>query len=64
MVTNLPFHLDVMKNLKKRQGILKMTYTNPKSLPTEVELEGVVEELKNDKRMYKKTAMLQLRSVP
>ncbi|XP_042083292.1 uncharacterized protein LOC102293428 [Haplochromis burtoni] len=49
------------KNLKKRQGILKMTYTNPKSLPTEVELEGVVEELKNDKRMYKKTAMLQLR---
>lgn len=53
-----------MKNLKKRQGILKMTYTNPKSLPTEVELEGVVEELKNDKRMYKKTAMLQLRSVP
>ncbi|CAI5641741.1 unnamed protein product [Oreochromis niloticus] len=49
------------KNLKKRQGILKMTYTKPKSPPTELELEGVVEELRKDKRMYKKTAMLQLR---
>ncbi|XP_030607400.1 uncharacterized protein LOC115795564 [Archocentrus centrarchus] len=49
------------KNLKKRQAILKMTFSKPKGPPTEVELEGIVEELKKDKRMYKKTAMLQLR---
>lgn len=54
----------MLKNLKKRQATLKMTFSKPKGPPAEVELEGVVEELKKDKRMYKKTAVLQLRSVP
>ncbi|XP_070774929.1 uncharacterized protein [Enoplosus armatus] len=51
----------VDKNLKKRQAILKMTFSKPKSPATELEFEGVVEELRKDKKMYQKTAMLQLR---
>ncbi|XP_042353477.1 uncharacterized protein LOC121951275 [Plectropomus leopardus] len=51
----------VDKNLKKRQAIVKMTFSKPKSESTELEFEGVVEELKKDKKMYQKTAMLQLR---
>ncbi|CAB1444060.1 unnamed protein product [Pleuronectes platessa] len=49
------------KNLKKRQATLKMTFSRPKSPSTELEFEGVVEELRKDKRMYKKTAVLHLR---
>ncbi|XP_047445376.1 uncharacterized protein LOC125010660 [Mugil cephalus] len=49
------------KNLKKRQAVLKMTFSKPKSPSTELEFEGVVEELRRDKKMYQKTAMLQLR---
>ncbi|XP_070700951.1 uncharacterized protein [Pempheris klunzingeri] len=51
----------VEKNLKKRQVIVKMTSSKQKSPTTELEFEGVVEELRRDKRMYQKTAMLQLR---
>lgn len=43
---------------------MKMSVSEPKSRPTELELEGTVEELRKDKKMYQKTAMLQLRSVP
>uniref|UniRef100_UPI0037E98E19 uncharacterized protein n=1 Tax=Semicossyphus pulcher TaxID=241346 RepID=UPI0037E98E19 len=49
------------KNLKKRQAILKMTFSKPKSPSTDFEFEGVVEELRRDKKMYQKTAMLHLR---
>ncbi len=42
--------------------MLKMTFSKPKSPSTELEFEGVVEELRRDKKMYQKTAMLQLRS--
>ncbi|TNN69892.1 hypothetical protein EYF80_019960 [Liparis tanakae] len=49
------------KNLKKRQAMLKMTLSKPKSPSTELHFEGVVEELRKDKKMYQKTAMLQLR---
>ncbi|XP_068593999.1 uncharacterized protein [Cebidichthys violaceus] len=49
------------KNLKKRQAILKMTFSKPKTPSTELQFEGVVEELRKDKKMYQKTAMLQLR---
>ncbi|XP_071348305.1 uncharacterized protein [Trachinotus anak] len=51
----------VDKNLKKRQAILKMTFSRPKSPSTELEFEGAVEELRKDKKMYQKTAILQLR---
>ncbi|XP_045907286.1 uncharacterized protein LOC123972095 isoform X3 [Micropterus dolomieu] len=51
----------VDKELKKRQVILTMTFSKPKSPSTELEFEGVIEELRRDKRMYQKTAMLQLR---
>ncbi|XP_068995564.1 uncharacterized protein [Embiotoca jacksoni] len=51
----------VDKNLKKRQVVLKMTFSKPKSPSTDLEFEGVVEELRRDKKMYQKTAMLQLR---
>ncbi|XP_039672137.1 uncharacterized protein LOC120568593 [Perca fluviatilis] len=51
----------VDKNLKKKQAILKMTFSKPKSPSTELEFEGVVEELRKDKKMYQKTAMIQLR---
>uniref|UniRef100_UPI003AABB2CD uncharacterized protein n=1 Tax=Centroberyx gerrardi TaxID=166262 RepID=UPI003AABB2CD len=49
------------KNLKKKQVMLKMTLSEPRSPSTELELEGAVEELRKDKRMYQKTAMLRLR---
>ncbi|KAM8851209.1 uncharacterized protein AB9W97_022010 isoform 3-T3 [Spinachia spinachia] len=49
------------KNLKRRQAILKMTFSEPKSPATELQFEGLVEELRKDKKMYQKTAMLQLR---
>ncbi|XP_040911109.1 uncharacterized protein LOC121193056 [Toxotes jaculatrix] len=51
----------VDKNLKKRQATLKMTFSRPKSPSTELEFEGAVEELRKDKKIYQKTAMLQLR---
>ncbi|XP_068456308.1 uncharacterized protein [Clinocottus analis] len=51
----------VEKKLKKRQVMLKMTFSKPKSPSTELQLEGVVEEQRKDKKMYQKTAMLQLR---
>ncbi|KAG7277412.1 hypothetical protein CRUP_033367 [Coryphaenoides rupestris] len=38
-----------------------MVFWQPKSSPTELELEGTVEELKKDPRMYQKTAVLRLR---
>ncbi|XP_059201367.1 uncharacterized protein LOC131981085 [Centropristis striata] len=38
-----------------------MTFSKPKSPSTELEFEGVVEELRRDKKMYQKTAMLQFR---
>lgn len=44
--------------------MLKVTLSKPKSPPAELWLEGVVEELRRDKKAYQKTAMLQLRSVP
>lgn len=43
--------------------MLKMTISEGRSPSTELELEGVIEELRRDKKMYQKTAMLQLRSV-
>lgn len=42
--------------------MLKITVIKPNGPSAEVELEGVIEELRRDKKMYKKTAMLQLRS--
>lgn len=51
-----------LKDLKKRQAVLKITVIKPNGPSAEVELEGVIEELKKDKKMYQKTAMLQLRS--
>lgn len=44
--------------------MLKMTFSKLKSPSTELEFQGVIEELRRDKKMYQKTAMLQLRSVP
>lgn len=41
-----------------------MTFSRPKSPSTELEFEGAVEELRKDKKMYQKTAVLQLRSGP
>ncbi|XP_051809947.1 uncharacterized protein LOC110964699 isoform X2 [Acanthochromis polyacanthus] len=49
------------KSLKKRQVTVKMTLSKPKSPSTDLEFEGAVEELRRDKKMYQKTAMLQLR---
>nr|XP_043895928.1 uncharacterized protein LOC122778275 [Solea senegalensis] len=51
----------VDKNLKKRQALVKMTFSSPKSPSTELEFEGTVEELRKDKRMHQKTAVLHLR---
>ncbi|KAG7227140.1 hypothetical protein INR49_013938 [Caranx melampygus] len=51
----------VDKNLKKRQAIVKMSISGPKSPSTELEFEGAVEELRKDKKMYQKTAVLHLR---
>lgn len=42
--------------------MLKVTLSKPRSPATELQLEGVVEELRRDKKMYQKTAMMQLRS--
>lgn len=44
--------------------MLKMSSSKPKSQSTHLELEGVIEELRRDKKMYQKTAMLHLRCVP
>lgn len=52
-----------LKDLKKKQAVLKISVIKPNGSSTDVELEGVVEELRRDKKMYQKTAMLQLRSV-
>ncbi|XP_054888648.1 uncharacterized protein LOC129361674 [Poeciliopsis prolifica] len=49
------------KNLKKRQAILKMAFTEPNSPTMEMELEGWVEELRRDRKMYQKAAQLQFR---
>ncbi|XP_037837860.1 uncharacterized protein LOC108248532 [Kryptolebias marmoratus] len=49
------------KRLKKRLVIVKMSLSKPKSMPTEVEIKGVVEEVKRDKNMYQKVALLHLR---
>ncbi|XP_061654143.1 uncharacterized protein LOC133489262 isoform X2 [Phyllopteryx taeniolatus] len=49
------------KLLKKRQAILRVSLLDPKSRPTEFEFEGTMEELKKDKNMYQKTALLHLR---
>ncbi|XP_030016482.1 uncharacterized protein LOC115437395 [Sphaeramia orbicularis] len=38
-----------------------MVLSEPRSRPKELEFEGVMEELRKDKKMYQKTAMLQLR---
>ncbi|KAK2822136.1 hypothetical protein Q5P01_022201 [Channa striata] len=51
----------VDKSLRKRQVILKATLSKPKSPSAELEFEGAVEELRKDKKMYQKTAVLQLR---
>lgn len=55
--------IDLLKNLKKRRVIVKMSRSRPKSPSTELEFEGTVEELRKDKKMYQKTAVLHLRSV-
>lgn len=64
LLTNLWLSTHFFKNLKKRQAMLKMTFSKLKSPSTELEFQGVIEELRRDKKMYQKTAMLQLRSVP
>lgn len=43
--------------------MLKVTHQRPKSPTTEMELEGVIEVLRRDDKMYQKSAMIQLRSV-
>ena len=50
--------------MRKRQATLKMTFSKPKGPSTDVEFEGVVEELRRDRQTYQKTAMLHLRSAP
>lgn len=52
------------KKLKKRQVVLKMAWCELASRPVELVLEGAVEELRKDKKIYQKMAKLQLRSVP
>ncbi|XP_029380588.1 apolipophorins [Echeneis naucrates] len=49
------------KNLRKRQAVVKITLSRPKSPATELEFEGTVEELRKDKKIYQKTALLHLR---
>ncbi|XP_029929860.1 uncharacterized protein LOC115374855 [Myripristis murdjan] len=49
------------KSLKKRLVMVKMILAEPKGPSTELEMEGAVEELRKDKRMYQKTAKLWLR---
>lgn len=53
-----------VKVLLRRQVTLKVTHQRPKSPTTEMELEGVIEVLRRDNKMYQKSAMIQLRSVP
>lgn len=43
--------------------MLKMTFSRPKRPSAQLELEGAIEELRRDTKMYQKTAMLHLRSV-
>ncbi|TKS80112.1 putative uncharacterized protein LOC400499 [Collichthys lucidus] len=50
-----------LNTVDKRQAMLKMTFSKLKSPSTELEFQGVIEELRRDKKMYQKTAMLQLR---
>lgn len=52
-----------VKVLLKRQVMLKVTHQRPKSPTTEMELEGVIEVLRRDNKMYQKSAMIKLRSV-
>ncbi|XP_056913419.1 uncharacterized protein LOC130539234 isoform X1 [Takifugu flavidus] len=52
-------HVD--KGLSKRQVMLKITHERPKSPTAELELEGAIEVLRRDDRMYQKSATLQLR---
>lgn len=52
-----------LKDLKKKQAVLKISVIKPNGSSTDVELEGVVEELRRDKKTYQKTAWLHLRSV-
>lgn len=47
----------------RRQVTLKVTHQRPKSPTTEMELEGVIEVLRRDNKMYQKSAVIQLRSV-
>lgn len=54
----------LFKNLKKKQATLKVTLSKPRGPTTELEFEGAVEELRKDKKMYQKTVILHLRSVP
>ncbi|XP_029560066.1 uncharacterized protein LOC115156670 isoform X1 [Salmo trutta] len=49
------------KNLRKRMVMMKMTLSEPKSPTMELELEGGVEELRKDKQIYQKRALLLLR---
>lgn len=49
--------------LLRRQVTLKVTHQRPKSPTTELELEGVMEVLRRDNKMYQKSAVIQLRSV-
>ncbi|KAM8838905.1 uncharacterized protein ACB058_015501 isoform 2-T2 [Synchiropus picturatus] len=50
----------VNKNLKRRQVSLKIALSEPKSRK-ELELNGTLEELRKDKKMYQKTAVLLFR---
>ncbi|KAL0966760.1 hypothetical protein UPYG_G00299790 [Umbra pygmaea] len=49
-------------NLTKRMVTMTMSWSGPKSPPLEVVLEGGVEELQKDKRVYQKRAVLLLRT--
>ncbi|XP_045070322.1 uncharacterized protein LOC121534786 [Coregonus clupeaformis] len=49
------------KNLSKRMVRMKMILSEPKSPSMELELEGGVEELRKDKQIYQKRALLLLR---
>lgn len=50
------------KSLRKKLVTVRMSWSKPKSEPSEVEIEAVVEELRKDKDVYQKTALLHLRS--
>ena len=54
---------DSLQNLRKRMVMMKMTLSEPKSPSMELELEGGVEELRKDKQIYQKRALLLLRYV-